>query len=204
MSALMVDSPGVKEPQQGIARPGAHVDWPIERDAILRQLVELHFDFIWRLLRRLGVSPGDVDDATQQVFIVASSKLEALDLQRARQFLFGVALRVAANARRLMVRRREVDSHSLLELEHGSPSPEDAVERRKGLEALDRILQVMPDELRIVLILTEIEEMPKSEVATLLRIPPGTVASRLKRARETFRASLARSELVQSQKAGRP
>src|SRR4051812_24164258 len=88
-------------------------EWPMDRDAVLRQLVGLHFDFIWRVLRRLGVGAADVDDAAQQVFIVVAGRLNDLDLSRAREFLFGIALRVAANARRSRQRRREVGDDSL-------------------------------------------------------------------------------------------
>src|SRR5262245_49690381 len=87
------------EPAGGMKDP-VSADGPLDRNAVLRQLVALHFDFVWRLLRRLGVDAADVDDAAQQVFIVVSGRLHGLDLNRAREFLFGVALRVAANARR--------------------------------------------------------------------------------------------------------
>src|SRR5213078_5141940 len=69
------------------------------------EVVALHFDFIWRLLRRLGVSESEVDDATQQVFLTATSKELRGGAARARPFLYGVALRVAANFRRTARRR---------------------------------------------------------------------------------------------------
>jgi RNA polymerase sigma-70 factor (ECF subfamily) len=177
-------------------------DGPLDRDAMLRQLVALHFDFVWRLLRRLGVEAADVDDAAQQVFIVVAGRLHGLDLDRAREFLFGVALRVAANARRSKQRRREIGDESLSAVEHPSLDPEAALDRRKGIEVLDAILQSMPEELSLILILTEIEGMSKSEAAVFLAIPEGTVASRLKRARERFRSLLQRSLFIQSTKAG--
>jgi RNA polymerase sigma-70 factor (ECF subfamily) len=50
----------------------------------------------------------------------------------------------------------------------------------------------MPIELRVVFVLFELEEMTTAEIATLLEIPSGTVASRLRRARETFEDHVAR------------
>jgi RNA polymerase sigma-70 factor (ECF subfamily) len=179
-------------------------EWPLDRDSVLRQMVEHHFDFVWRLLRRLGVSAADADDAAQQVFIVVSGRLHGLDTNRVREFLFGVAWRVAANARRARQRRREVNDDSLERIEHPSLDPEEALDRQKGLDLLDAILQAMPQELSLVLILTEIEEMSKSEVAAFLGIPEGTVASRLKSARERFRSALQRSIFVRSAKVGVP
>src|SRR4051812_24266706 len=77
------------------------------RDVKVRALVGAHFDFIWRLLRRLGLSAEDADDATQHVFMTALPKLENITPGSERSFLYGVALRVHANARRKRARRRE-------------------------------------------------------------------------------------------------
>ena len=50
----------------------------------------------------------------------------------------------------------------------------------------------MPDELRTVFVLFEIEEMPTPEIARTLDLPVGTCASRLRKARETFEAMVKR------------
>src|SRR6188508_40322 len=63
-------------------------------------LVAAHADFVWRSLRRLGVPAASADDATQQVFLVAQSKLPQIVEGRERGFLFGVAMNVAAHVRR--------------------------------------------------------------------------------------------------------
>ena len=55
-----------------------------------------------------------------------------------------------------------------------------------------RFLDGLPIELRAVFVLAEIDELPASQIAPLLDLPPGTVASRLRRAREMFDARLAR------------
>jgi len=65
----------------------------------LRTMVDVHFDFIWRSLRRLGVPPNDVDDAAQQVFWIAAKNLQRIETRSERSYLFGTALRVASDAR---------------------------------------------------------------------------------------------------------
>ena len=55
---------------------------------------------VWRALRRLGVPIDWLDDATQEVFIIASRKLHFIEPGAERSFLYGTALRVAANLRR--------------------------------------------------------------------------------------------------------
>ncbi len=71
-----------------------------ERSRRFRALVDRHFEFVWRSVRRLGVPPGDADDAAQEVFVVAARKLDALEPERERSFLFGTAVRVASTRRR--------------------------------------------------------------------------------------------------------
>jgi RNA polymerase sigma-70 factor (ECF subfamily) len=57
---------------------------------------------------------------------------------------------------------------------------------------LEELLLAMPLDLRTVLILFELEQLTKTEVAELLGLPVGTAVSRLRRAREEFRAQLKR------------
>ena len=76
---------------------------PAER---MRMLVIEHFDFVWRLLRRLGVPEADVDDAVQQVFIVVANRLGSIPSERERSFVIGTALRTAATLRRNERRRQ--------------------------------------------------------------------------------------------------
>lgn len=161
-------------------------------EARLVAAVDQHFDFIWRLLRRLGLRPADADDAAQQVFMIATQKLHAIAPGSERSFLYGAALRVAANARRATGRKRE-DGPELLD-QH--PSLNLHPEQRRILDQawalLDELLERLPDELRRVLVLAEIEQLEVAEIAALERLPIGTAASRLRRARDAFREQLKR------------
>lgn len=150
------------------------------------ELVRSHLDSIWRLLRRLGVSPSRADDLTQEVFLVAMRRRAEIEPGRERGFLYAVAVRVAANARRQQRRQREVPEH---EVESVAPDalPDEVVERRRQAAQLDALLDELPDKLRRVLVLSDVMELEVGEVAALEGIPRGTVASRLKRARELFK-----------------
>jgi RNA polymerase sigma-70 factor (ECF subfamily) len=66
------------------------------------------------------------------------------------------------------------------------------LELRRAREQLDQILDAMPFEHRMVFVLHELEQTPMSEIATLAGVPQGTVASRLRRARQFFRQSVER------------
>jgi len=161
-------------------------------NARVRSLVHEHFDFIWRSLRRLGVPMTDVDDCTQQVFWVATRKLDVIAHGSERAFLFSTALRVASDARRSRLRRREVQDDEMTHPCDPGPRPDEVADRKRARALLDEVLATMPIDLRVVFVLFELEEMPTQEIATLLDIPTGTVASRLRRAREEFHRLVAR------------
>jgi RNA polymerase sigma-70 factor (ECF subfamily) len=55
---------------------------------------------------------------------------------------------------------------------------------RELVRLLDRVLSQLPEELRTVYVLGEVEEFSRGEVARILELPTGTVASRLRKARE--------------------
>jgi len=67
---------------------------------------------------------------------------------------------------------------------------------------LDDILAKTPEERRVVFILFELEEVGVHEIARRLSIPLGTVASRLRKAREEFAAAVARIRKVQQRTVG--
>jgi RNA polymerase sigma-70 factor (ECF subfamily) len=152
-------------------------------------LVRAEIDFVWRQLRRLGLSRTDADDATQQVFLVAARRRAQLLAGKERSFLYGTALRVAANVRRSVQRRREVDA-PLPEPPLDAPLPDEMLERRRARALLDSLLARLPEELSRVLVLAEVEELTVAAVAALEGIPAGTAASRLRRARAAFRELL--------------
>jgi RNA polymerase sigma-70 factor, ECF subfamily len=164
-------------------------------EARLRAMVDEHVAFIWRLLRRLGVPAGDVDDASQRVFLVASEKLDAIAPGRERSFLFGTALNVAANVRRSSARLREVSDEGLGESVAPGPDPDVQLDLGRARAIADAVLNEMPLELRAVFVLFEVEEMSTAAIAELLQVPVGTVASRLRRAREDFQQRLKRFQV---------
>jgi RNA polymerase sigma-70 factor (ECF subfamily) len=157
-------------------------------------LVRANYAFVWRLLRRLGLREGDADDAAQQVFLAASGRLSGVEPARERAFLYGVALNVGARARRSLGRRREEPLEAAAERAAAEPNAEQVLERRQARALLDQLLDEMPEELRVVFVLFELEELSTPQIAELCEIPVGTAASRLRRAREDFEERVARAE----------
>jgi RNA polymerase sigma-70 factor (ECF subfamily) len=160
---------------------------PIGQSERFRSLLVKHFDFVWRCLRRLGVPSSSVDDAAQEVFWIAARKLDRIEPSSERAFLFTIVIRFASNVRRSRMRSRELSDNALVEAAIDPHADiEVLIDQRRARDLLDVVLDALPFELRTVLMLSEGDGMTMLEIASLLAIPPGTVASRLRRARQVF------------------
>jgi RNA polymerase sigma-70 factor (ECF subfamily) len=71
--------------------------------------------------------------------------------------------------------------------------PEALAEKQRLRAVLQRVLNQLPMELRAVFVLYELEELTMVEIAKTLHLPPGTVASRLRRSRELFESMAAQA-----------
>jgi RNA polymerase sigma-70 factor (ECF subfamily) len=168
----------------------------------LERMFNDHHDFIWRLLRRLGMGRDKVDDAAQHVFLVAAERIDSIKLGSERAFLFGIALRVSRMF--LRTERRWVLDGEMDLRQSAAQKPEALAEQRRAVDLMDRVLSEMDFDLRTVFVLFEVEGMSTPEIAELVGIPLGTAASRLRRAREVFRTSVAAIEREKTQGQGAP
>jgi len=182
-----------------------------QKDARIRAIVDEHLDVVARVLRNAGVSAAQLDDEIQRTLMTVVRRLDDIRPGAEKSFLIQIALRVAAHARRTVARRREVDADAV-DLDGGissgavggmyaseydeHASPEQLMDQKRMREHLDRILDAMDGGIREVFVLHEFEEMSMLEIASVLGIPQGTVASRLRRARSLFRERVVELGLV--------
>lgn len=161
----------------------------------LQQIYEQHADFVWRTVRRLGVTDAEARDATHDVFLIVHVELNRFEGRSSlRTWLFAICRSVARDFRRRARRsaalssEREGEDEIDLRADVGR-----AVEHHERLAQLEGILSKLPSEQRNVFILFEIEKMTGEELAEALNIPRGTAYSRLALARKSFREELART-----------
>ena len=167
-----------------------------DRDARLRGMVDRYLDFVARVLRNAGTPDAEIDDEVQRTFITAARRLDDVRPGAEKGFLFKIALNLAAHARRTLARRREVLAEEAPERNETFPTPEQLTDQKRMRQLLDGVLDRMEESLRVVFVLYEFEEMNMSEIADVLEIPRGTVASRLRRARSELRERVAAMEGV--------
>jgi len=193
MMRAELSSPDVPEGAAPTAHvPAATVPVPVDEHR-LAGLLSRHFRTVWRTLRRLGVPADACDDAAQHVYLVTAGRLAEIRPGAERAFLVSTAVRVAANARRARAARPEVTDAEAIEAHaDAAPPADELLEERRMRQLLDEVLDALPDELRTVFVLFELEELGTHEIAEALGIPRGTAASRLRRARDAFQEAAKR------------
>ena len=159
--------------------------------ARLQQMFDAHHNLVWRTLRRYGLDPETAADVGQQAYLVAVERIADIWPGSERAFLLGTALRIARKQRRNSA-RTPLDGR----IDERAREPERAESQAMTLELLDRVLGQLDARLVEVFVLFDVEGFSTKEIASALALPEGTVASRLRRAREEFRAATRRLEHV--------
>lgn len=189
------------------ALSGVVVDRASEAEAsapcvALSEVYRVHVDFVWRVVRRLGVPDGAVDDVVHDVFLVVQRRLEDYDARYSmRSWLVGIARRVAKDyfrgRERTNARLRLVPQPVI------APTPEEVAERTQAADFVRRFLDALELDQRMVFMLADVEGMTAPEIAQALRVKLPTVYSRLRLAREKFERAVARLRAQQGREHGR-
>jgi RNA polymerase sigma factor (sigma-70 family) len=153
-------------------------------------LVERHGPMVFGVCREVLGNPHDAQDAFQATFLVMARKAGSVkNGDSLASWLHGVALRVAARARSDAARRRAHErrfaTFQVQERENDADPPEPCPELHEELARL-------PRRYREPVVLCHLEGLTSEQAAVRIGCPAGTVWSRLSRARERLRRSLAR------------
>jgi RNA polymerase sigma factor (sigma-70 family) len=146
------------------------------------QLYREQFDFVWRVLLRMGVPRRDVEDQLQEVFRVVYTQRTSYDGRGApRSWLFGIAHNITRTYRR-GIRRKGIFDVLPDNLATNETSADQSLLAREDLQRLRIILDSLDENLRDVFIMTEVLEMTAREIGESLSLSPNTVSTRLRRA----------------------
>ncbi|MGH1347807.1 MAG: RNA polymerase sigma factor [Nannocystales bacterium] len=160
-----------------------------EGRAAFVEFVQAHGDSVWRGLHALGVPAASIEDAAQDVFLIAYRSWHRYEERGfARAWLFAISRRVAANLRR---QTRSEPSVALEAVPDGL-NLEEQMARREARAFLDAFLETLDEPRRLVFYLCEVEGWSAPEVGASLELKLNTVYSRLRRARLLFAAYLER------------
>ncbi len=169
-----------------LAEPLPPTPCPLQFEAVYRQ----YFASVWRVLRRLGVHPAQLDDAAQDVFVVVHRRLDDFEARGTpRSWLYAIALRVASEYRKRASRRQ---TQPLVDVADSARGPSQAYELQESVRLLHLLLAELDDEKRTVFVLSELEQLTAVEIAEVLETNVNTIYSRLRVARRRFEAALHR------------
>jgi len=150
------------------------------------ELVRLHQKRAYAVARAIVTVHEDAEDAVQEGFVRAYQALDRFNVEQA----FGAWLsRIVANAALDIARRRKVRStdelHDTVADTFHDPGESDELRRR-----LAKALRALPERMRSVLVLHDVQGFAHAEIGELLKIPEGTARSDLHHARLRLRTLL--------------
>ncbi|MFQ5804993.1 MAG: RNA polymerase sigma factor [Phycisphaerae bacterium] len=164
------------------------------QDAELMQTLELvgrrGFAYAWQMLR-------NHDDALDAVQTALTAVWQHRRRLRAGRDPRGWFYRVLRNKCVDVLRSRRVHQPATLASEppdRSGTDPARAADRREELKHLRQALEKLPEQMREIVLLRDFHDLAYAEIATVLDIPPGTVMSRLHRARSALRQRLLAKE----------
>lgn len=171
MSERILEKPGALRTPPHIPSPAPVSEpmsplSPVLPPQPLSALARAHAPRLARLLRHLGVPSADLEDAVQDVFLVAHRRMDA-EVLEPEAWLRGVALNVARNRRRA-ARRSPLDFPAQLPEVADARTPEREAEVLRNRRLLAHCLEQLHEEKRTALVLFEIEGVPMKEIATHL------------------------------------
>lgn len=146
-----------------------------------------HIDAVWRLLERLGVPASAIEDAAQDVFVIAHRRMSDFRGESTlKTWVTGITLRVAKDHRRSQSRRGRLEPiEEALHLE-ATGRPDEQAAANESLKQVLRLTEQLEENQRLVFTLVEFEGFTVPEVAQLTGVKANTLSTRLRAARARF------------------
>jgi RNA polymerase sigma factor (sigma-70 family) len=158
----------------------------------LETLVQRHAPMVWGVCRRTLNHHDDAEDAFQATFLVLLRRADSVrPRERLANWLYGVAYKTARKARQKVAIRYSHEKQMETTPEAPTEAHEDGFEPEL-LARLDRALHALPQKYRTVVVLCALQGKSLRDAALQLRLPQGTVASRLARGRQMLAQRLTR------------
>ena len=159
-------------------------------------LLYTHGSAILGFCRHLTGDEISAQDLCQDTFLKAFSKLEKIncdtaeEMLSAKNYLLGIAVRLYQNRKRRKMNHETAFTDDAAERLCSAENVMDETEQKELHTAVRQAVDALPEKLRIVTFLFYYADLELSEIARQLKIPQGTVKSRLNRARASIREHL--------------
>lgn len=149
-------------------------------------LYDAHFDFVYRVARRLGTPAEEVEDVVHDVFEVVFKKLDSFEGGLLTTWLYRITANVVSDRHRRRRVRRAFEGLKVWIGGSAPESPDRIAEKNDAKTDVERVLERMAPKKREVFALFELEGLSGDEIAERLGCPVNTVWTRLHHARAEF------------------
>lgn len=171
----------------------------------LNEFVSLHGNAVYGFCHKLAKNRADTDDLYQETFLKAMELCHKIDMNNnPRGFLISIAVRLWRNNRRKYARRNRLapveelnENISSSYISSEKLSPENIAVSRELRHAIQNAADKLNDKLRIPLYMYYTAGMSNEDIAAALKIPQGTVKSRLYKARKILKNTLEEAEIYE-------
>jgi RNA polymerase sigma-70 factor (ECF subfamily) len=167
----------------------------VGEDAEFAELVERQWRFVFRVAYAVLLNPHDAEDAVQETFLKLFRNNAWHKMENERAFLARVAWRVAVDRRSSSVRTSAPATSEgtveMTELQSLEPDPEEMLILADDQAMIHSMIDALPEELRVPLVLSSDNELNSPQIGRILGISEGTVRTRLQRARQLLRQKIA-------------
>lgn len=153
-------------------------------------LVNKHYHRIYCFILKNGISLNAAEDLAQEVFLQAYKSKGAFQERSAfSTWLYGIARNIVLKHFRQTVSKRKcfISSDVLDKIRSKTPDPCHERMKREDFEGMFKKLNELPEDLKEVLTLVFFEELSYAETAKIMKIPEGTVKSKIHRARKSLK-----------------
>ncbi|PYG88780.1 RNA polymerase sigma-70 factor (ECF subfamily) [Ruminiclostridium sufflavum DSM 19573] len=160
------------------------------------ELVDDYGDSVYKFCRSLTYSKEDADDLFQETFLRVLEQLPKVDnSENPKGFLFSSALYIWKGWKRRYARRKRLaPTEPFDEAAAGGESMEEDFLVREEAHIVRELVESLPDKFKVPVILYYTVEMSVPDIALSMKIPPGTVKSRLFKARKLIEKGLKEHE----------
>lgn len=171
-------------------RGSAHV-LANDEEAEFTALVEREARFVFRVAYAVLLNAADAEDVVQETFLKLYRNRRWQNVENERAFLARVAWRIAVDRRpRPAQPGHSLDNDDLPEPPSPQPGPEQILLAAGRHAVVHSMIDALPEELRVPLVLSAFDELNSREIGRALGVPEGTVRTRLQRARQLLRRKL--------------
>jgi RNA polymerase sigma factor (sigma-70 family) len=165
---------------------------PARKLVLFEQSIIPHLNAAYNLARWLTRNSHDAEDLVQEAYLRAFRSFETFQGQDGRAWLLAVVRNTCFT---WLKKKGDQPAVEFDEQVHGSadasPNAESVLLNEAALGSLQGCLEALPPEFREVIVLRELEELPYKEISDIVRVPIGTVMSRLARGRKRLQECLA-------------